>query len=208
MTGTSRALRSSRPEGRAALGFRTHSGWAAAIVLTGTPKNPRIALRRRIELCDPSIEGSKQPFHHAEPMPFPKAKDFIARCAKSTDALARSSVAALVTASDGAAPGGACILAAAGRPLPDLRAILASHALIHTAEGEFYRDALARACGELNVKAGRLGERDAASWTASRLGIPEGELKARLVEMGRALGPPWTADEKLATMGAWLVLAG
>jgi hypothetical protein len=160
-----------------------------------------ILARRRVQLCDPKIEGSKQPFHHAEPMPFAKAQAFIARCMASSDALARAAVAAF-----DAKIAGVCILTASGRPLPDLRGILASHAAIHAAEGEFYRDALARACEEAKLKVNRLKERDAAIWAAARFG--EAAVKTRLAALGKALGPPWGADEKLATLGAWLTLAG
>jgi hypothetical protein len=191
MTGTSKLRK------RATLGFRSHSGWAAAILLS---EDLEVLARERIVLCDPRIEGSKQPFHHAEPMPFAKAEAFIARCAASSDALARAALARF-----DAKIVGACILTASGRPLPDLRGILASHAAIHAAEGEFYRDALARACEAARFKVTRLKERDAPVWAASRLG--EGTVKAKLAALGKALGPPWSADEKLATLGAWLTLA-
>lgn len=183
---------------RSALGFRAHSGWAAAILLS---EDLDVMARDRIMLCDPRIEGSKQPFHHAEPMTFAKAEAFIARCTASTDALARDALEKF----DGEIAG-VCILTASGRPLPDLRGILASHAAIHAAEGEFYRDALARACEAAKLKVNRLKERDAMVWAASRLG--ESVVKAKLAVLGKTLGPPWSADEKLATLGAWLTLAG
>ena len=195
MTGPSKAPRARR----AALGFRAHSGWAAAILLSDDLK---ILVRKRVELCDPRIEGSKQPFHHAEAMSFAKAESFIARCTLSTDALARDALASF-----DAKIAGVCILTASGRKLPDLRGILASHAAIHAAEGEFYRDALARACEAAKLKVNKLKERDAMTWTSSRLGLGEGDIRAKLAALGKAVGPPWTADEKLATLGAWLTLA-
>ncbi|HEY1632363.1 MAG TPA: hypothetical protein VGF56_13680 [Rhizomicrobium sp.] len=160
-----------------------------------------VIARERVVLCDPRIEGSKQPYHHAEPMAFAKAEAFIVRCTASTDALGRAALAKF-----GGKIAGACILSASGRKLPDLRGILASHAAIHAAEGEFYRDALARACEAAKLKVNRFKERDAMVWAASRLG--ESVVKARLAALGKALGPPWSADEKLATLGAWLTLAG
>jgi hypothetical protein len=89
--------------------------------------------------------------------------------------------------------------------LPDLGSVLASHALIHAAEGEFYRDAVARACARANIGVARMRERDIEGWAAARIG--EAQLKTALAAFGKALGPPWTADEKRATMVAWLVLA-
>ena len=32
-------------------------------------------------------------------------------------------------------------------------------------------------------------------------------LKRRIAALGKALGPPWTQDEKFAALGAWLTLA-
>ena len=53
-----------------ALGVRTHSGWAAYVVLEGSAKAPDIAARGRMLLCD----WHKQPFHEAETMPFARAE--------------------------------------------------------------------------------------------------------------------------------------
>ena len=200
--------RSKRPD--AALGFRAHSGWACAILAAGDRNKITIVARRRITLCDPRIEGSKQPFHEAEPMSFEDARAYIARCTKSTERLARDSFATLQAEAEAAGfrIAGVCQMTASPRALPDLRAILASHALIHAAEGEFYREALARAAETAKLAAGRIREKDAPTWTASQLGISEAALRERLSALGKALGPPWGADEKLATMAAWAVLAG
>ena len=202
MTATSKAPRS-KP---AALGIRAHSGWAAAILLAGPSGAPQILERRRITLCDPEIEGSKQPFHHAEPMRFPDAERFIADCAESTASYAREAIAQFITVAKThrCSLNGCGILTASGRALPDLGSILASHALIHAAEGAFYRDAMARACEQEEIAVSRVKERDVDGWTASRVG--EKTLKSTLAAMGQALGPPWTTDEKRATMIAWLVL--
>jgi hypothetical protein len=191
----------------AALGVRAHSGWAAAILLSGPADAPQILERRRVALCDPGTPGSKQPFHHAEPMDFAAAEHFIAGCARSTDRYASTAVRAIAKiAGAHRCTLTACgILAASGRALPDLRSILASHSLIHAAEGEFYRDAIARACAHEGIAVSRVKERDIESWTASRVG--EHALKATIAAFGKTLGPPWTADEKLATMIAWLLLA-
>jgi hypothetical protein len=195
---------------RAAIGFRAHSGWACAILLAGTKANPDVVERQRVVLCDSAIAGSKQPFHQAEPMRFADAAAYIAGCRRSTDALARAALKQLrAFAKRGALEIVGCGLTrASGRPLPDLKSILASHSLIHAAEGEFYRDTLARACSAAGIPVSRVKEREVAEWTAARLNLTDGALRERLAAYGKALGPPWTADEKLATMVAWLALAG
>ena len=73
---------------QAALGFRTHSGWAAVVAATAESGLPAVVGRWEIDLCDTSIRGSKQPYHTAEPMPLSKAAAFLHRCTVATDGLA------------------------------------------------------------------------------------------------------------------------
>ena len=194
--------RTSRPEA-AALGVRAHSGWAAYVVLSGDSKHPEIVARARMVLCDSKIKGSKQPFHEAEPMAFAKAEQFIARCTASTAVLARKALGEIQKSSPVTA---CCVLTASGRPLPTLKGVLASHTLIHAAEGEFYRDAIALACTRRGIAVRRVRERD-VDVELLKLPVPSGDAKARLSEFGKRMGPPWTQDEKLAAIGAWLMLA-
>lgn len=192
----------SRPEA-AALGVRAHSGWAAYVVLTGDPKYPDIVARNRMLLCDATIKGSKQPFHEAEPMAFAQAEQFIARCTAATAALAERALADIQKDSPVKA---CCVLTASGKPLPDLKGILASHTLIHAAEGEFYRNAIADACTRRKIAVRRVRERD-VEVELQKLPLAVAAAKAHLSEFGKRLGPPWTQDEKLAAIGAWLMLA-
>jgi hypothetical protein len=52
------------------------------------------------------------------------------------------------------------ILAASGRPLPPLESVLASHALIHTADGEHFREALAAASDGHRLPVTRIREKE------------------------------------------------
>jgi hypothetical protein len=193
---------------RAALGIRCHSGWAASILLCEDGDAVAVLDRRRLQLCDSAIDGAKQPFHTAEPLAFADAEAFIARCSAATDVLARAAIDALVrfAASQKLKTHNCGILSASGRKLPSLNEILASHALIHAAEGEFYRDAMARACERAGLKVTRIRERDALRQAADQSGLREGQLKDHLSHFGKQLGPPWTADQKLAALAAWVAL--
>ena len=51
-------------QGRAP-GFRAHSGWAAMVAVAGTILAPLVIERRRVVIADPSMAGSKQPYHAA-----------------------------------------------------------------------------------------------------------------------------------------------
>lgn len=197
-------------ERRAAIGLRAHSGWAALVVAAESRGSPEVVERKRIELADPGIPGSKQPYHAAEGLPLPGARALVEDCLASARRRATEAIAAIVTAQRHAGRElvGCGLLLAVGRPLPDLASTLKSHALIHTADGEHFRRALAEAAEGCRLAVTRVRERDVEEQVAARLGVPAVRLGERVREMGRALGPPWREDEKRATLVAWLVLAG
>jgi hypothetical protein len=191
-----------------AIGLRAHSGWAALVALAGPATRPEVIARRRIEIADPGIRGSKQPFHAAEPWEFPDAKAYIERCSASTERLARE---ALQAALDGlrdrhTEPVGCGIILGSGRTLPGLEAILKSHALIHTAEGEFFRKALVEACEHCGIPVLGVKEKELFARGAAQLRTPVSELERRVQEMGKSVGPPWTQDQKYAALAAWMAL--
>jgi len=194
---------------QAALGFRAHSGWAALVVAAGPLEGPTVLDRRRIEITDPGIPGSKQPYHAAQRLSLPRAEQYLGRCIEKTKLLARGRVSAVVdeVREKGYAVVSAGILAASGRPLTTLEATLASHALIHTAEGELFRNALIEACEQLKLAVTKVSERELYARAETQLGLPFGELRRRVAELGRPLGPPWGQDQKHAALVAWLALA-
>ncbi|MEP7366452.1 MAG: hypothetical protein ABI972_24610 [Acidobacteriota bacterium] len=182
---------------RIALGFRAHSGWAAMVAVSGTLRSPRILDRRRIVIADPNLPGSKQPYHYAAGLPFPHAEILIAKAVESSRSLAAEALsAALDTLRSQGHEGVACaVLVGSGKPLPSLERILASHALIHTAEGVLFRDVISWAAQQAGLSVTAISEKslDPASLD-------------RLAPLGKQLGPPWTQDQKLATAAALTAL--
>ena len=194
----------------AALGFRAHSGWTAAVAVGGSLDSPVVLDRRRVETSDAAIHGSRQPFHAAEPLGFEKAEALIRQCRESSTALATRAVTAMVAqlTQNGHAVVGAGILFASGRPLPPLAAILRSHALIHTAEGEFFREVLVHASEHCSLPVTKIKEREIWERGTTVLRRPSADLQQLIDGLGKSLGPPWRQDEKLASMAAWIALAG
>src|SRR3989442_3986123 len=47
---------------KVALGFRVKSGWAAAAVVSGPASSPAVLHTRHVDLCDPTVPESRQPF--------------------------------------------------------------------------------------------------------------------------------------------------
>ncbi|HEX4536032.1 MAG TPA: hypothetical protein VH140_03705 [Candidatus Acidoferrum sp.] len=193
----------------AALGFRAHSGWAAAVALGGPLRSPEVIDRRRITLVEPGSPGGVQPYHAARTMDLPKAEEFIKDVIVAIDRRALVAVRDLAVAISNNQQVTCCgIVVASGRALPSLESTLRSHAMVHTAEGELYRSAIAKAAKDLNLQCVRVPERDLYKFAAKQLRIPEPKLKVHITEMGRSHGAPWSADEKSATLVAWLALIG
>jgi hypothetical protein len=190
-----------------AFGVRSHSGWAALVAIAGPSTEPSIVGRQRIELTG---EGQpKQPFHAAEEMELKEADRLIRLCNKASHALALRSFRAAIgpLRRDGHEVVGCGLLLASGRPLPGLAEVLASHALIHSAEGELYREALRLASRACDLPLTEVKERELWDRCEKVLRLPLPSLKKRLDDWGRSLGPPWRQDEKYAALVGWLALA-
>lgn len=182
---------------RIALGFRAHSGWAAVVAVGGTLKAPHILERRRITIADPQLAGSKQPYHAAAELPFSMAEASLRKALESSRALAaeaiRTSIEALRSQGHEAVACG--LLLGSGKPLPELPAILASHPLLHTAEGQMFRDVLSWAVSACNLPVTAMPEKQ----------VPAASLSA-IDKLGKTIGPPWTQDQKYATVAALMAL--
>jgi hypothetical protein len=201
------APRSRSHESRAAIGLRSHSGWAVVVAAAGSVGGPVLVVRRRVEL---SRETPRQPFHAALGLPFPAAEALVRRSAEEVGRLAEDTVreAAREIRSMGYELVAGGLLVAAGRALPDLRGVLASHALVHAAEGELFRDALRQASLRCGLLVANVKEKELEALAAKTIGRSEAEIRRQLAAWGKALGPPWTQDEKRAALVAWLALAG
>ena len=193
---------------KAALGFRAHSGWAAMVAVCGTAANPKILLRRRVELAGESMHGAVQPYHMAAKLPREEAERFIEdSIASSRQYACRGLDATLGELRAAECEVIACgLLTSASRPLPGVPEILASHALIHTAEGEMFRDVLAYAASQRGIAVVREKDRDIVDVCAKRFRASPATLQNQLQKLGRTLGPPWREDQKHATLVALLAL--
>jgi hypothetical protein len=141
------------------------------VAVAGTAEGVMVMARRRVELAERGIRSAIQPYHAAASMELPEAEEFLSRSAASALADLKDYEVA-----------GACVLMASGRPLGDLAKTLGSHALMHTAEGEFFR-------------------------AAATLTLSAEEIEQRISGMGKVLGPPWTQDQKLCAAAGWLAVA-
>jgi len=192
-----------------AFGIRMHSGWGVLVAVCGDANSVDVVDRRRIVTMDPGIPGAKQPYHYAASLELPAAERHIAKCAASSECLALAAVQEVaqelrvrkyqIVA--------AAVLLASGRPLPTLPKILASHPLLHTAEGELFRNAVRNACKQLKVSVTAFPERELETRVKAAVGEAASRVQRKLLALGPSLGPPWTKDHKTAALAAFAILA-
>jgi hypothetical protein len=191
---------------QAAIGFRVHSGWAAIVAVCVEKGAPVVLARQRVHLVDTFTYEFRQPYHTAEKMLLGQAREFIARMQAEARRLAYRAIRELAsrTHEQGVKLTRCGLLLASGRPLPALEKILASHALIHTADGELFREALLHASARWGLRDFTIKEKELLDGAGQALRAKPKELMGRVTELGRDFGAPWSQDEKFATLAAWL----
>ena len=168
-----------------ALGFRTHTGWTVmCIVRDGTP--PALIARTRVQLCPPEVPADAYHAAAADREHLEKAEKLIARV---IDVSVKSARAAIRSAADDVV---AIALVAEPRDLPGLSRILGSHALIHSAEGDMYREVMA--------EAGEAEGLPVFHFSSVEL---KGDARQDLLRgFGESVGTPWQRDHKEAALAA------
>jgi hypothetical protein len=169
-----------------------------AVVATGSPCAAGVLYRERIEITDRKMRGAVQPYHHAATLDLSKAPRYLQQIATRSRELAGAAIAKITREF----PVESCgMLISSARPARTLEATLASHAAIHSAEGEFFRDAILQA---LSIPCTKIKEKEVLAQAAAVFRIED--LAKLLGEMRNYLGPPWTQDEKFAALAAWLAV--
>jgi hypothetical protein len=193
---------------QAAIGFRVHSGWAAAVVVCVEKGAPMVLVRQRVHLVETFTYEYRQPYHTAEKMLEGQARDFIERVREEARRLAYRAIGELAsrTREQGVKLTRCGLLLASARPLPALEKILASHALIHTADGELFREALLHASERCGLQEFTIKDRELLDRAEKVLRAQPAVLLRRVTELGKPFGSPWSQDEKFATLAAWLAL--
>ncbi len=172
-----------------ALGIRPHSGWAVVVAVTAPP-DLRLVHRSRIEVL---ADGDpKQPWHDAQERALSPAdaQALADRVELGAVAAASGALRRVVDETDGSVVAAAVI--GEPRDIPDAARVLANHSLLHAAEGALFWSALAESAADLGVRVVAVPPKSVA--VADHAGL--------LGPMGRAAGPPWQADHKLAVVAA------
>jgi hypothetical protein len=191
---------------QAALGFRTHTGWAALIAVASSESPLQAILdRRRVEMIagsDP--EAPPYVYHAAAKLALASAERFIREA--ENDAFARAKEELGTAIRDLRERGYEVVVSgiiAGNRPFSSpLETILRAHSLIHAAEGELFRQAIIRASNALEVPVAAVPARELYSQAAKKLGVSIEAVRRHLAEAGRAAGKPWAQDQKESFLAA------
>jgi hypothetical protein len=200
-----RAMRKSDGRIPAAIGFTVKSGWASVVLLTGPAASPRVVNSCRVELSDPAIAGSRQPYHagfgtarHAGPD--------LSQLVAGVKRFGRKSVSEVIRQYQS----GEHLVHGAGvvvGSLIDPTSIANDHIRTHALEGQLFRGVVQDAASRTNVPCSVWRERDLYASAADVLERPEHTLRAELKAMGAELAGSWRAEQKLAALAAWLIVA-
>lgn len=190
---------------RAAVGFAVKSGWAAAVLLVDSPTSPRVADSRRIDLSDPARPECRQPYHAG----FGTARGSgpeLTRLVRSVRRFGRQSVTAVIRtyATAGHQLAGAGVVVGS---LIDPERIANDHIRIHAREGQLFRGVVQEAALTSALPYSIWRERDLYAAAAEGFGQSEQHIRAAVTALGRAVAGAWRAEQKAATLAAWLVLA-
>jgi hypothetical protein len=163
-----------------AIGISPHTGWAACVVVDGSPARPQIVANEVIEILG---DAERFCFHMAAQIERTAAEAWIEDLRTKAIANAKRALAPLLA--QGAE---VCAIVAKEGDAGSLDEILASHPRIHLAEGCFYRDVLRAAC-PIPVHIIRPALLDPST-------------------IGKLAPALWGRDQKLAALAAWKVTEG
>ena len=188
-----------------ALGFRVKSGFAVAVVLSGTAASPQSVARKIVLLSDPKVEETKQPYHDG----FGTAQEDQEEISRLTTIIrqaAKRSVAALLAEGhlNGRRCRGAGLIVGS---VIDPATVGNPHIRAHANEGRLFRTVLEEALSDHGISTAVTVEKSLAAHAPKALGRPAGQIKKVVEALGEGLDGPWRAEEKTAATAAWMVLS-
>lgn len=196
----------SRRHAKAAFGFRVKSGWAAAVLLSLREGKPAVLESLRITLSDSRDPETLQPYH-ASAGTLEQDPVVIRRRIRKVQAATQSSVQELL----GMVERHGVRVARAGLvvgSLTDPATVRHPHMGAHALEGQLFRTVLSEALEGVGVACLFLVEQGALPAGVAALGRSAPSIRAALCLPGKEGRRPWRAEQKLATLAAWMALAG
>jgi hypothetical protein len=188
---------------RCAVGFTVKSGWACAVLVAGTAAAPRVIESRRVEISDPDLPDSMQPYHAG----FGTARDAgdeLKRLVSSVKSFGRRSVGRVIRdyQERGSLRGAGVVVGS----LIDPKTIGNDHIRIHAMEGQLFRSVIIDAAETAGLTCAVVRERDLYATAAQALKKPDAAIRKTLAALGRGIDGGWRAEQKAAALSAWMFL--
>lgn len=204
MVGDSSGDISNEMRSLAALGFRVKSGWAAAVLLTGSARSPQLCDVERIDLSDPQLPETRQPYHAAmgKLETDPRKIDQRVRVVRR---MTEKSIAKLLA---GYRQQNFIIKRAVlvvGSQI-DPRSVANAHIRAHAFEGKLFRSVLEQSLHGHGIRTEVLLEREAYGQAAVELKQSHENLRRVIQNFRQDTKAPWRAEQKLAAVAAWVAL--
>jgi hypothetical protein len=189
----------------AAVGFAVKTGWASAVLVNGSTTSPQVVDSRRIELSDPRLPESRQPYHDG----FGTARRHgaeLSRLIASVQHFGRRSVTEVIRHYQkiGYRLCGVGIVVGS---LIDPDEIGNEHIRIHALEGRLFRGVVEDAAARGNLARSIWRARDLYAVGVESFGRSEQMLRDLLATLGKTVPGAWRAEQKSAALAAWLTLA-
>ena len=191
---------------RVAFGLKTHSGWAALVVVGKQGNEMVVVDRRRIELVEQN--WAKQPYHAAEGLEPHKARDLVERAIDSVHRVALNEMKAAVKRERERRNEIVGCSVLVGTPMPDWNTdqILAVHFRMHKAEGVLFQNALVRASEKCKLNTLPVFEKELMADASTKLRTRPESLVRQIAELGKSVGAPWGKDQKDAALATLMLL--
>ena len=184
---------------RAAIGLKTKTGKAIAVVIVESDTQPQFLCREMLKLYDEELPETLQPYHNVMEMPWAESMIAIKKPIAAIEKIAAASLRSLIDSVQKHGFRVACV-AIVGPADRKLERIGNPHIRAHAAEGVLYRAVM-----ETAARDNACPSRSFADPTAES-GRPAREVNKFLDDMGKSAGRPWRADEKAAAIAAWAAL--
>src|SRR5207245_3441229 len=152
----------------ASLGFRVKSGWATTVLVGGPPGSPHVLDHGIVQLSDPALPGSRQPFHGGTGREERDARKIARRVARIRR-FARRSLADLIKRYRAAGHRLRGVAVVAGSDIDPDR-IGNPHIRAHAQEGKLFRTVLEDGARRAGLRCLTLLERDLFNQAAAALG--------------------------------------
>ena len=183
------------------LGFRVKSGWAAAVLIANSAKAPTVIDSRVIELADPGVAHSRQPYHAG----LGTAQTDTAKVTRLVRGIERFSSRTIKSLLDEyRATHRLRSAAVVASSLTDPASIANQHMRAHASEGRLFRTVLVDGLENCDIRVRVVLEREVYELLGKALRLRPSEAKHKVAALGESVAR-WRAEQKVAAAAAWLV---